>query len=307
MANFKVSMTGPDIKKTFDLPVGRTIDLVQWGGDSNNKPLALALSPSSASIELKVLPAKLAAASTAFTLRGSTVGTSAAVAAFVAGSGSKTRYAQDLKVKVRGLPTNQPGYSVDLLANIAANGSSNQLHQYSRITQDPPEAKIILSQDTRGGHYNCGDTAASYGPKIFGKDTSLVYYTYYLPAKTSKMADLRFDAARVGQGIASIRAMLAKGKPVRVWLIHDDGFATPTIRDDWRTHFLTIIGYSSNRFLYLDPWPDGSKFKYNGGMYPAKEIAFMGELTFNLGSLELGIFSPSGGSGCHTYKVIAGP
>jgi hypothetical protein len=160
---------------------------------------------------------------------------------------------------------------------------------------------------TRAGHYNCGDAAAAYGRTIFGKDTFTPYYVYYLPPTTNKMADLRFDAARVARGIAMIRSMVSQGRPVRVWLVHHDGFSIPVIRDDLRTHFLTIIGYSNNKLLYLDPWPHGSRLQYDGGMYSPKQIAFMGELSFDFAHLELGISSPTGKMGLHNYKVIAGP
>jgi len=97
---------------------------------------------------------------------------------------------------------------------------------------------------------------------------------------------------------------------VRVYLVHHDGFKFP-IRNDWRSHYLTIIGYSSNRFLYLDPWPAGSKFDYDGGVFPKQEICFMGELTWDPAHLDLGIGTPPGAKGAHTgphqYRVIAGP
>src|SRR5262249_53736194 len=157
------------------------------------------------------------------------------------------------------------------------------------------------------GVLNCGDTAAEYGKKIFGKDTHTAYYVYYLTPTSDKMADLRFNATAVGNGIAKIKAFLGKGEPVRVWLIHHDGFSRPVIHGDWRTHFLTIIGYSATKFLYLDPWPSGSKLDYEGGMYTKREIVFMGELEFDPGHLDMGIGSPSTRKGLHPYLVIAGP
>jgi hypothetical protein len=101
--------------------------------------------------------------------------------------------------------------------------------------------------------------------------------------------------------------MLSKGQPVRVWLIHHDGFTRPVIAADTRTHFLTIIGFSATKFLYLDPWPTGSILDYDGGMYPKRKLAFMGELEFDPSHLEMGIVSPSTAAGTHKYKVLAGP
>src|SRR5262249_35134812 len=110
-----------------------------------------------------------------------------------------------------------------------------------------------------------------------------------------------------GSGIAKIKASLSKGVTVRVWLIHHDGFSRPVIHGDTRTHFLTIFGFTATKFLYLDPWPSGSKLDYEGGMYPKKTIAFMGELEFAPSHLDMGIGSPSGFKGLHKYLVLAGP
>ena len=121
------------------------------------------------------------------------------------------------------------------------------------------------------------------------------------------MNDLRFDADRVKKAIAKLKALLDQGQTVRVWLVHHDGFSIPTIQNDWRAHFLTIFGYSGRRFPYLDPWPSGSVLEYDGGMFSKRQIAFMGELTFDPDHLELRIGSPAGSLGVHEYKVIAGP
>jgi len=172
--------------------------------------------------------------------------------------------------------------------------------------RDPPNNTHILSQRT-SGVLNCGDTAAAYGPKIFSKDTFTSYYKYYLPPTSDKMADLRFNASAVRDGIAKIKAFLSKGVPVRVWLIHHDGFNRPVILGDTRTHFLTIIGFSATKFLYLDPWPGGSLLDYDGGMYAKRSIAFMGELEFDASRFDMGIASPTAATGAHKYKVLAGP
>ena len=303
MANFKIPENGEDIS-WFDLPLNRTMKLLQWGGDATGNKLELALDRSLPGIVLTVLPDKVSAASTMFTLRGSAATSAFGVTACIAGT--TERYSEDLKVQVLNNPTKQPGYTVDLLSDVALSGNALQVHRYSHIMRDPSNNTHILSQKTTG-LLNCGDTAASYGPKIFRKETSTSYFQYYLPPTSDKMADLRFNASRVGEGIAKIKTMLSKGQPVRVWLIHHDGFSRPVIHGDTRTHFLTIIGFSATKFLYLDPWPSGSVLDYDGGMYSKRSIAFMGELEFDASHLDLGIVSPSTAGGAHTYKVLAGP
>lgn len=303
MANFKIPENAQDIS-SFDLPLNRTIKLLQWGGDFSGNKLDVSLSTSSTTVDLKVLPDKLPAASTAFTLKGTLSGESVSVSAYIGGSTSK--FNEDLTVRVKGEPKKQPGYDVDLLSDLAIKGNAKQVHDYTRIINDPCDSSHILSQDPTKSVLDCGDVAAGYGTKIFSKPASVTYFVYYLPPTSDKMVDLRFDAKRVQAGIDRIKAFLNQGTPVRVWLIHDDGFAK-VIQGDRRTHFLTIIGYGAGKFLYLDPWPSGSKFDYDGGMFSKTLICFMGELLFDTSNLSEGIVSPSTSKGLHKYKVIAGP
>lgn len=322
MANFKIPENKEDIS-WFDLPLNRIMKLLQWGGDATGNKLKLALDRSLPSVTLTVLPDNVPAASTLFTLKGSAVTGEFGVTACVAGT--TNRYSEDLKVQVGNNPTKQPGYTVDLLSDVALNGNALQVYRYSRIImRDPPDNTHILSQRTTGA-LNCGDTAAAYGvisnrdPNfylnlpiykakiIFSKPVYVQNQLYYLPPKSDKMVDLRFNAVHVRNGIAKIKKLLSDGHPVRVRLIHHDGFARPVIRGDWRTHYLTIIGFSATKFLYLDPWPNGSKLQYDGGMYSRRWIAFMGELEFDPNHLDMGIASPSTAAGDFKYKVLAGP
>src|SRR5262249_19785836 len=156
--------------------------------------LRIALDRSLANVNLKVLPDKVSAASTLFTIKGTATPLDFGVTACVAGTAQ--RYSEDLKIHVGGSPTKQPGYTVDLLSDVALTGNAVQIHQYSRIVKDPSDNTHILSQDTRRGHFNCGDVAAGYGKKIFSKPASLSYFVYYLPPTSDKMADLRFNANR---------------------------------------------------------------------------------------------------------------
>lgn len=305
MANFKTSMNGTDIS-SFDVPLGRTLKLVQWGGDGARNRLDVTLNASTPVLDLKVLPDKLPAASTAFTVTGKASGGPVPVSAYVAASGRTQKYSGDLAVSVKGAPRKQPGYDVDLLSNLALTGDTDHVHAYTRIITGPCNNTHILSQNTTQGHFNCGDVAAGYGERFFSKPAKTSYYVYYEKPTSDQMADLRFNAKRVQQGIASIKLSVGGGTPVRVWLIHHDGFK-PQIQGDWRTHFLTIIGYSGTKLLYLDPWPGGSKLGYDGGMYPKTTVCFIGELIFDETDLSKGIGSPPGAAGAHTYKVIAGP
>ena len=304
MANFKIGENGLDIS-SFDLPLNRAIKLVQWGGDVSGKKLALTLNQSTTAVELTVLSDTLPAASTAFTVKGKQSGATVSVCAYVQGPGSTQKYSEDLVLNVRGQPVKHPGYSVDMLSDLAISGNAAQIHTYSQIIVGPNSDRHLLSQRTTG-RLNCGDVAGAYGSKIFSKKTSTTYLRYYLTPTSDKMADLKFDASMITKAIGKIKAFVSQGISVRLWAIYDDGFAK-VIAGDLRTHFLTVIGYRADRFLYFDPWPGGSKLQYDGGMYPKTWNSFMGELVFDAGVPSNGINSPAGSTGLHKYRIIAGP
>jgi hypothetical protein len=305
VANFKIGENGADIT-SFDLPLNRPVSLVQWGGDGQGRPLEVAVTSGAGQVTLEVGPERLPSASTRFTVTGRQKGAEVTLGAFVAGSGRSQRYSRDLTLRVRGMPRSHPGYTVDLLAQLAMRGNARQIRDYATLLQGPYDRRHPLSQDTRGGHFNCGDVAGGYGRRYFGQPTHLPYFTYYRPPASDQMFDLRFDPARVAAGIARIQSMVTRGVTVRLWTVHHDGFAR-VIQPDWRTHFLTVIGHAPGRFLCLDPWPDGSAMAYDGGMYSFVTHGFLGELVYDPAHLELGIGSPVMRLGLHRYLVIAGP
>ncbi|MFI0842669.1 C39 family peptidase [Mesorhizobium sp. IMUNJ 23232] len=305
MANFKLFEIDQDIS-SFDLPLNRTVKLRQWGGDGKNNQLDVALNSSTTDIEVNVLPDKTAAASTIFTALGRKKGATANVSAYLKDSKRTQTYSEDLKLRVMGEPKKHTGYDVDMLSDLAIKGNGKQIWDYSRVINGPSTNAHMLSQNTEKGKFNCGDVAAGYGKKLFAKEAYTPYYTYYLPPTSDKMADLRFDEKAMRKRVARIKGLVDDNIPVRLWMIHADGFKK-VIQGDWRSHFLTVIGYSATRFLYIDPWPTGSILKYEGGMYDPTDVAFLGELEFDMSSLANGIRSPSGFKGAHNYTVIAGP
>ena len=163
-----------------------------------------------------------------------------------------------------------------------------------------------MKQNTESGHYNCGDVSAGYGKRLFDNPTTTAFFAYYLPPTSDKVDDLRFNPQQMNGAIGRIKASLNKGISIRVWLIHDDGFGKVISARD-ATHFVTIIGYGGTKFLYLDPWPDGSKFQYEGGMYPKLNTRYIGQFEFDPTNLSLGIRSSATSVGSMRYTVIAGP
>jgi hypothetical protein len=190
-----------------------------------------------------------------------------------------------------------------MLADLALSGSAQKVHIYNLIMTNPAP---LLKQNTEAGHYNCGDVSGAYGKKLFDKPTSVSNYAYYLTPTSDVMADLRFDPGTLKLRIAHIKALINQGISVRVWLVHDDGFSTHIVASD-PTHYVTIVGYSESKFLILDPWPGGSAFKYSGGMYPSRDIGYIGQLEFDPHRLELGIRNSPESEGSMKYTVVGGP
>ena len=119
-----------------------------------------------------------------------------------------------MDVVVGGTPQRHTGYAVDLLAELAISGNATDIDLYSRIIDGPCDNKHVLSQDTRKGHYNCGDVANSYGPKIFKKPTSVNAFVYYKTGTSDKLDDLRFDETKVAAGISKIKAASKELVPI---------------------------------------------------------------------------------------------
>jgi hypothetical protein len=67
---------------------------------------------------------------------------------------------KELIFHVLGTPVNHPGYTVDMLAQLAQSSSAKKVHLYNPMMTKPAP---LLKQNTERGHYNCGDVSASYG------------------------------------------------------------------------------------------------------------------------------------------------
>lgn len=309
MANFMIGETGEGLS-WYHLPLNRAIKLVQWGGDAGGNQLEVATTEDVPSVDIVTLGDKMKAASTAFTVRGRAAKTFFSLVGYVKGSGQTQKYTGDLKMWVGGAVTNQPGYDVDLLADAARNGNAQRVHMYSKFLFGEQDHTNPLAQNMTPGKWNCGTAARLAGPKLFGGQVESSggpqSGRWDKSGHGGKMENLRFDPKRMATSVGKIRALLRKGTPVRLWMIHHDGFADP-IKLDWRTHYLTVIGCSANRFLVFDPWATGSILKYSGGMYADGNSSFLGELEFNPTRPELGLRSPVDSLGYHYYVAIAGP
>lgn len=305
MANFMIPHNakraeGEDVS-TFDLPLGRTLTLLQWGGDSGGNKLVPTVVGKAAPVHVDVLPDKIPAASTLFKVTGNTAPASAKIAAFVLGTARN--YSESLTINVLPEARKHPTYAVDLVSEMATKGDARRVALYSRLMKNPDP---LVGQDMGKAKLDCGDVAATYGGKLFGKKTDLTINAYFtVPStKTKLLADLRFDPVRMKATIAKLQNLLNHGISARVEVVFRDGF---NVGRSMGTHFVTLVGYGGNKFLSIDPLPGFSKFPYDGGMYPSKppKVPHFGQFEFDPGRLDLGIRS-SASSGAF-YIVVAGP
>lgn len=302
MADFRTGLYGTRIT-SLTLPLGGKVKLVQFGGDRSGRRLDLAVTPPGI-VDLIPPHKPLPSASTGFEIEGKTAGATASIGAFVNGSGTD-QFALPLQVRVGGRPRRQATYRVDLLYNLALSTDAVKLQNYEDMLSTYTGAHV-LRQNT-SGTLNCGDVAEkTYGQLLGVKVWKHIGVLYRTPTSRKKK-DLRFDPARVLLAINNIKKLLDQGRPVLLHTVHDDDFTIPLITGTPETHFITVIGYSDTSLMYLDPWPNGSSLIYEGGVLDPRDVGFMGELTWNLSKLELGIRSKNPKAGEYDYVVHEGP
>jgi hypothetical protein len=217
-----------------------------------------------------------------------------------------------------GTVTNHTGMKVDLFAQLLGRSDEARRLDVYRRALDPSNnnvphdrdtwaAKLAdqpLKQNTTPGKYDCGESIARFAKSFFG-GVSLSYgKAYYVKPTSNAVADLRMDVSALEAGLKTIRKLLDDNKAVRVFAVHSDGFSTPVIGTTTHTHFLSIIGYGgtdNHQFLYINPWPDGSRVRYASGIFGTVRCAFMGMLQFDGARLTNRI------GGDFNYVVVAGP
>src|SRR5262249_16323342 len=133
----------------------------------------------------------------------------------------------------------------------------------------------------------CGDVAADAGHILLGR-VSTTYSSYHVPLRSvSSRDDVKYEPATMSRARAAIQRLLKGGTAVRVgtahhatWGMFKGGDLRPTSSGG---HFVLIVGWdeSANKFLYVDPWLDGSKLAYQGGVAgspsrPTAPCSFMG-------------------------------
>jgi hypothetical protein len=206
-------------------------------------------------------------------------------------------------VVVAGDFKNHPGMEIDLLANVCRGSDPVKTVQIQRLLFNDPENVFdqhSAANEAKFGEWGCGFVAKAGAEEVFGVISILTYkVAYHEPLdKVTDRTDVRYTAETILRVELAIRALLARGVPVRVGVL-DSPVGMPVhdhklVATDSGGHTVLIVGCNRNssEFLYIDPWGGpprthkgkfvqftGSKMKYEGGIagaMPTDECLYMG-------------------------------
>ena len=153
-------------------------------------------------------------------------------------------------------------WTVDLIWDVFHENKDN--HRIYEILAG--EERGLVPWDMSLFNEECGTAIEMVFKKYFGEGKyDLTYFPYYkepMKAKLVKLGpnqerkyareDLKYDRGKIAAGAKKIRVLLDNKIPVRVPLIHGEVF---TIRYNkvYPQHYVGVVGYKENVFLYLDP------------------------------------------------------
>jgi hypothetical protein len=172
---------------------------------------------------------------------------------------------------------NQPGMDIDLLANICRRFDPVKTVKVQRLLFN--YADNIFDQNNAAnerkyGHLMCGAVAKGRAGELFG-DVSILLYEkpYHEPLnEVTSRSDVKYKVDTISRVRLQIKALLAKGVPVRVGVLdYPIGMHVEKHKlIAWFTggHTVVIVGCNrfATEFMYIDPWGGGSKMKYEGGI-----------------------------------------
>jgi hypothetical protein len=169
------------------------------------------------------------------------------------------------------------------------------------------------------GELACGTVAKVGGIKSFSSRTNYDYHRYHtLLREVTDRSQVTYPAGLIPKAAAAIRAKLKTGVPVLVGVVYNPSNAMLSGGELEVTrgggHTVLIVGCDDKvtRFLYIDPYPNSSHLRYEGGIsaFPFKRTCdFLG--TFEIGDLygRKGILRQS--PGCvgvlSELEIVSGP
>jgi hypothetical protein len=228
-----------------------------------------------------------------------------------------------------GRVTNHQNFTVDLFAELLGrsedpkkllayqralalknNTIPSNKNQWNSQLADQPLKQITFPAPPQ--QWNCGGALISFAESFLGRIIN-VSSSYYDKPKSGQQGDLlqAINSDKMQKGVNKIINHLNSKAPVLVFASHhypvslQNGIVQPSNK----THYLSIIGHSNKdgklRFLYIDPWPGGSKLTYTSGIFGNVQSVFMGILEFSGGVLQTPASLSRGQS--HDYLVLSGP
>jgi hypothetical protein len=139
-------------------------------------------------------------------------------------------------------------WTVDLLWEVFHEKQAN--HRIYEILAGEERGRVPWDMSRHDEH--CG-VAVEKTFRGYFASYEISYYPYYVDIpKSMSRKDLRFDRNKVKNGVKKIKELLDKGVPVRVPLIHGVKF-TIEYKKIKPHHYVGIVGYKGDTFLYMDP------------------------------------------------------
>lgn len=243
-------------------------------------------------------------------------------------------YSVPLEVRV-GIIKNHTGMEVDLLAELIGrsndakknliyqmildgdyNGFRGDMFKFHPYNQEG--LKPDGSPKRQGDALRCGTEMEEFGASFMG-GASLNYYPIHKPRPdlankgTVSRTVLQYDSGTLDRAVTAIKNLLKKKKPVRVVVVDQPNITFAYNGAINNQHFVMIVGFGGDSFLYIDPWPTGSKLKYLGGIDGNYQTMFMGIFKYETGK---GILQDTalcggafGGNGFESnfLEVVSGP
>lgn len=333
MANFRLNDETPVSKITIHL--GNTVSLQQSGGGIGNSPIEI--SSTDASVEIK--NKSRSGSNQRFELYGKSPNVSPAKIIATTqspaadGSVKTVEYSEPLSVRV-GVIKNHPGMDVDLLAQLLGRSSDAKKNLMYQMILDPdyngfggdayiyhPYYQQGLNLDgspkQKTKELSCGDEMKDFAAKYMN-GTPLEYFPVHklrpdLKGQTVERSKIEYETPTLERAVNAIRNLLKQGKPVRVVTIDAPKFAYAENGAIQNQHFVMIVGYGGDQFLYIDPWYGGSNLTYHGGIDGNYMTNFMGVFIYEPGKgikQDVGICGGTfGGAGRanHFLEVVSGP
>lgn len=194
-----------------------------------------------------------------------------------------------------------PDFPIDLIANVFKNGKGYQMQALTRMLHNHSENLANQKSKFNVGRWThdraCGTVAKVAGQRLFNnkteyedkKKTGGHIHKPIIKVGKPERKDITYVPGIIETMGKAIKKNLEADLPVVVSAVDsppdtslENGMLGHT---SFGAHSVLIIGCSSDakKFLFIDPWPGGSKYKYEGTIH--------GAATFGIECKHLGVFA----------------